>query len=65
MMKTRFGKNYVPDWSDKVYVVKDKKEWNHVIGQDDVPVGPQTMYSLVDRHARCLTTSDVLCVMSY
>ena len=38
----------MPDWSDKVYVVRDKKEWNHVIGHDDVPVDPQTMYSLVD-----------------
>ena len=28
--------------------MKDKKEWNHVIGHDDVPVDPQTMYSLVD-----------------
>ena len=48
MMKKKFDKNYIPDWSDKVYVVKDKKEWNHVIGHDDVPVDPQTMYSLVD-----------------
>ena len=28
--------------------MKDKKEWNHVIGHDDVPVDPQTMYSLMD-----------------
>jgi hypothetical protein len=48
MVKKKIDKNYIPDWSDKVYVVKDKKEWNHVIGHDDVPVDPQTMYSLVD-----------------
>ena len=48
MVKKRFDKSYVPDWSGKVYIVKDKKEWNHVIGHDDVPVDPQTMCSLVD-----------------
>ena len=48
MMKKKFDKNYVPDWSDKVYVVKGKKEWNRVIRHDDVPVDLQTMYSLVD-----------------
>ena len=47
-MTKKFAKNYIPDWSDKVYVVKDKKEWNHVIGHIDVPVDPQTMYSLMD-----------------
>ena len=29
MMKKQFDKNYIPDWSDKIYIVKDKKEWNH------------------------------------
>ena len=48
MMKNKFDNNYIPNKSDKVYIVKDKKEWNHVIGHDDVPVDPQTMYSLVD-----------------
>ena len=25
MVNKRFGKWYVPDWSDKIYIVKDKK----------------------------------------
>jgi len=48
MVKKKFDKDYVPDWSDKIYIVKNKQEWNHLIGDDDAPVDPQTMYSLMD-----------------
>ena len=45
MVKKRFDKSYVPDWSNKTYKVDRKKEWNYAYFQDD-PVDPQTMYSL-------------------
>ena len=62
MVKKKFDKNYVPDWSDKTYKVEQKKEWNHLFLHDDEPVDPQTMYSLKDPHT--LTTRNALCVMS-
>ena len=39
MVKKRFDKNYVPDWSDKTYKVDEKKEWNHLFLRDDEPIG--------------------------
>jgi hypothetical protein len=48
MVKKKFDKTYVPDWSDKTYKVDEKKEWNHLFLHDNERVDPQTMYSLRD-----------------
>ena len=48
MVSKRFDKSYVPNWTDKLYKVTETKEWNHVLGEDDQPVDPQTMYRLSD-----------------
>ena len=48
MIKNKFDKSYVPDWTDKTYKVTEKKEMNHVYGEDDRPVDPQVMYQLSD-----------------
>ena len=48
MVKKKFDKSYVPDWSDKTYKVKEKKEMNHALLEDDRPVDPQVMYKLHD-----------------
>jgi len=45
MMKKKFDKSYVPDWSDKTYKVKVKKEGNYTY-YEDVPKDPQRMYKL-------------------
>ena len=61
MMKKKFDKNYIPNWSDKVYVVNDKEEWNHVIGHDDVPVDLRHCTRWWIRPPRCLTTRSASC----
>ena len=48
MIKKKFDKSYVPDWSDKTYKVKEKKEMNHALLEDDRPVDPQVMCKLDD-----------------
>ena len=48
MVKKKFDKSYVPDWTDKTYKVTKKQEWNHVYLHDDTPKDPQTMYGLSD-----------------
>ena len=48
MVKKKFDKNYVPNWTDKTYKVTRKQEWNHVYLEDDNPKDPQTMYQLDD-----------------
>ena len=48
MVKKRFDKSYVPDWTEKLYKVTKKQEWNHVCLHDDQPDDPQTMYELSD-----------------
>ena len=30
MVKKKFDKSYVPNWTDKTYKVTKKQEWNHV-----------------------------------
>ena len=47
MMKKKFNKSFVPDWSEKTYKVKVKKEGNYTYFED-APVDPQTMYQLED-----------------
>ena len=48
MIKKKFDKSYVPNWTDKTYKVTRKQEWNHVYLEDDNPKDPQTMYQLDD-----------------
>ena len=48
MVKKKFDKSYVPNWTDKTYKVTKKQEWNHVYLHDDTPKDPQTMYGLSD-----------------
>ena len=48
MVKKKFDKSYVPNWTDKTYKVTKKQEWNHVYLYDDTPKDPQTMYGLSD-----------------
>jgi hypothetical protein len=48
MVKKKFDKSYVPNWTDKTYKVTAKQEWNHVYLHDDTPKDPQTMYGLSD-----------------
>jgi hypothetical protein len=48
MIKKKFDKSYVPDWSNKTYKVKEKGEMNHALLEDDRPVDPQVMYKLDD-----------------
>ena len=48
MVKKKFDKSYVPNWTDKTYKVTKKQEWNHVYLHDDTPDDPQTMYGLSD-----------------
>jgi len=47
MVKKKFDKSWVPDWSDKTYKVEEKKEGNYTYFED-APVDPQTMYKLED-----------------
>ena len=44
MVKKKFDKSYVPNWTDKTYKVTKKQEWNYVYLYDDQPDDPQTMY---------------------
>ena len=46
MMKKKFDKSYVPDWSKDLYKVRTAEEGNHLPGEDDRPVDPQKMYRL-------------------
>ena len=48
MVKKKFDKSYVPNWTDETYKVTKKQEWNHVYLHDDTPKDPQTMYGLSD-----------------
>jgi len=48
MIKKKFDKSYVPNWTDKTYKVTRKQEWNHVYLEDATPNDPQTMYGLSD-----------------
>ena len=48
MVKKKFDKSYVPNWTDKTYKVTAKQEWNHVYLHDDTPKDPQTMYGIND-----------------
>ena len=48
MVKKKFDKSYVPNWTDETYKVTKKQEWNHVYLHDDTPKDPQTMYGIND-----------------
>ena len=48
MIKKKFDKNYMPDWSNALYKVRSAEEGNHLLGEDDRPVDPQKMYRLED-----------------
>ena len=48
MIKKKFDKNYMPDWSNALYKVRSAEEGNRLLGEDDRPVDPQKMYRLED-----------------
>jgi hypothetical protein len=49
MVKKRFDKSYVPNWTEKLYKVDRVKEWNHPdLPWQLHPHDPQVKYKLAD-----------------